>query len=137
MAALPLRKSTPAPRPAGVVSPLSDQDLIRAILDGNDRAAEVLYDRLRPVVDHTLRRVLHGRPADFEDLVQATFERIIKELVQHRFGGRSKLTTWAAAIAGHVAMDALRRKFREERVLARVMPLSAAGSAIVSQAAER
>jgi RNA polymerase sigma factor (sigma-70 family) len=137
MAVAPLRKPAPIAEPADVVSPPSDQRLIAAILDGDERAAEVLYDRLRPVIDHALRRVLHGRPADFEDLVQVTFERIIKGLAESRFDGKSRLTTWAAAIAGHVAMDALRRKFREERVFARDIPTAVASSASALQAAER
>jgi RNA polymerase sigma factor (sigma-70 family) len=137
MAVAPLRKPAPIAEPADVASPPSDQLLIAAILDGDERAAEVLYDRLRPVIDHALRRVLHGRPTDFEDLVQVTFERIITGLAESRFDGRSRLTTWAAAIAGHVAMDALRRRFREERVFTRVMPTAVTSSASAPQAAER
>jgi RNA polymerase sigma-70 factor (ECF subfamily) len=137
MAVAPLRKPAPLPERADIVSAPSDQRLIAAIRDGEEWAAEVLYDRLRPVIDHALRRVLHGRPADFEDLLQATFERIIKALAGARFDGRSRLTTWAAAIAGHVAMDALRHRFREERFLAQVAPVTLGGSANVPQSAER
>jgi RNA polymerase sigma-70 factor (ECF subfamily) len=92
-----------------------DAALVDAIVRGDARAAGVLYDRLRPVVDHALRRVLHNRPDDFDDLMQSTFERIVRSLAQDRFDGRSQLTTWAAAIAGHVAMDALRHRYRERR----------------------
>jgi len=59
---------------------------------------------------------LHGRYADFEDLVQTTFERVIRTLIEGRFEGRSRLSTWAGAIAAHVAMDSLRRRTRERRL---------------------
>lgn len=114
-----LRKPAPVAEPAKLPPALTDRQLIEGILEGDERVAAVLYDRVRPAVDHALRRVLYGRPPDFEDLVQITFERIIRGLALDRFDGRSSLTTWAAAIAGHVALDALRRRFREDRTLER------------------
>src|SRR5690606_16841928 len=54
----------------------SDERLVAAILAGNSRAAGTLYEELRPSIDGALRRVLHGRRTDFEDLVQITFERV-------------------------------------------------------------
>ncbi len=93
-----------------------DEALVRAILDGHGSSAGELYDGLRPSIEHALRRVLHGRYADFEDLVQTTFERVIRTLIEGRFEGRSRLSTWAGAIAAHVAMDSLRRRTRERRL---------------------
>jgi RNA polymerase sigma-70 factor (ECF subfamily) len=79
-------------------------------------AARCLVDRLEPIVERTLYRVLQKRTADFEDLVQATFERIIRTLVERRFGARCSLTTWASAIATHVGIDSLRSRIRERRL---------------------
>jgi RNA polymerase sigma factor (sigma-70 family) len=114
-----------------------DQRLIAAIMRGDRRAAGTLYDALRPIIDHTLRRVLHGRPSDFEDLVQTTFERIVRSIGEDRYEGRSRLTTWAAAIAGHVAMDAVRRKLREARFYTDTSPESDAVEAVRCWAEER
>lgn len=72
-----------------------------------------LYHRVGPAIDQSLRRVLRHRHRDFDDLVQATFERILRGLIESRFQGRSSLRTWAGAIAGHVALDALRASMRE------------------------
>lgn len=77
--------------------------------------AGALYEHLRPSIDRALRRVLHGRHRDFDDLMQITFERILRGVVEDRFEGRSSLRTWASAIAAHVALDALRSSGREER----------------------
>lgn len=93
-----------------------DRELVRAVLAGDAGVAGTLYDHLRPTIEHALRRVLHGRSRDFEDLVQTTFERVIRSLSEGRFEGRSRLTTWAGAIGAHVAMDALRRNTRERRL---------------------
>ncbi len=91
-----------------------DRALINALLQGDRRAAAVLYDHVRPAIDQALRRVLRHRSRDFEDLTQTTFERMLRALAEDRFEGRSALKTWAAAIAGHVALDALRSVVREE-----------------------
>ena len=90
-----------------------DSELLTALLQGDRLAASVLYDRVRPAIDATLRRILHHRGPDFEDHAQSTFERILRALAQGRFEGRSSLKTWASAIATHVALDALRRAQRE------------------------
>lgn len=93
----------------------TDEELLRAVRGGDRRVAGALYEHLRPSIDRALRRVLHGRHRDFDDLMQITFERILRGVVEDRFEGRSSLRTWASAIAAHVALDALRSSGREER----------------------
>jgi RNA polymerase sigma-70 factor, ECF subfamily len=102
------RSLIPSPQEA-----VSDTALVEGLLAGDRRLAGVLYDHLRAPIDGALRRILHQRGPDFEDLVQATFERILRNLADERFEGRSSLKTWACAIASHVALDAIRRKQRE------------------------
>jgi len=94
---------------------LSDEELLDAIRCGDGASAALFYDRLYPVIDHALRRVLRRRIPEFDDLVQVTFERVVRAIIDDRFLGQSALTTWAAAIAGHVAIDFLRRAVRERR----------------------
>lgn len=101
---------------------LTDQELLDAIRHGDSSSAARFYDRLYPVIDHSLRRVLRRRIPEFDDLVQVTFERIIRAIIDDRFAGQSALTTWAAAIAGHVAIDFLRRSVRERRVFEELEP---------------
>ena len=107
------------------VRAFSDEELLAGIRQGDGSVAAQFYDRLYPVIDHALRRVLRYRIAEFDDLVQVTFERIVRAIIEDRFAGRSALTTWAAAIAGHVAIDFLRRSVRQRRVfeeLQRTLP---------------
>lgn len=97
----------------------SDEELIQGVLAGNGAIAAELYDRLWVVVDRTLVRLFGRRESDHEDLVQATFEQIIRTLMERRFAGACKLTTWASTIASHVGMNALRARRSERRVVDR------------------
>jgi len=92
---------------------------------GDSSVARLLYARLYPAIDSALRRVLRHRGFDTEDLVQTTFERVIRAIAADRFSGKSALTTWAAAIAGHVAIDHLRRLQFERRLFHDVSPAEA------------
>lgn len=112
MAALPTPDRS-APRATTPPDEWDEDALLERLLAGDRAAAGALYDTLRPPIDRTLRRVLHHRGPDFEDHVQATFERILRGLAEDRFARRSSLKTWACAIASHVALDALRRIQRE------------------------
>lgn len=121
-------RSTPFLRPRPDPEP-TDLELLAAIRRGDGTAAQLLYDRLQPAIEHTIRRVLRQRSEQNDDLIQICFERILRAIVEDKFGGLSTLTTWASAIAGHVAVDALRRSMRERRLF------SSATAAEVSPAA--
>ncbi|HEU5074908.1 MAG TPA: sigma factor, partial [Polyangiaceae bacterium] len=86
----------------------ADQRLVQAIRRGDPVAAAPLYAFLRPDIERTLYRVLRHRPAEFEDLRQVTYERVIRTIAAGNFEGRSQLKTWASAIAANVATDYLR-----------------------------
>jgi RNA polymerase sigma factor (sigma-70 family) len=108
----------------------NETDLIRAIQRGDAGSAARLYHRVRPSIERALRRTLRGGSDDFEDLVQVTFERLLRTVVERKFQGRSQLGTWASSIAVHVAIDAIRRRIREQRVFAE----AASESSFVSDA---
>jgi RNA polymerase sigma-70 factor (ECF subfamily) len=97
----------------------SDEELIEGVLAGNGAVAAELYDKLWPIVDRTLVRLFGRREPDHEDLVQATFEQIIRTIMEQRFARACKLTTWASTIASHVGMNGLRSRRSERRVLDR------------------
>lgn len=94
----------------------SDERIVAGLVAGEEWAAEALYDRLHPVVDRTLRRVLQSN-ADHDDQVQVVFERVIRTLVERKFAGACSLTTWASAIASNVAVDTVRARVRERAVV--------------------
>ncbi len=109
------RRSEPTARgmrPLGT----SDRHLVAAIVRGDSEAAAPLYSLLRPGIESALTRVLRDRPAEFDDLIQITFERVIRSIAEGGFEGRSQLKTWASAIAAHVAVDYLRRRSFERKL---------------------
>jgi len=114
----PTLGSTPAaipdrrPHTGGV----TDQRLVQAIRQGDSAAAAPLYALLRPGIERSLYRVLRHRPAEFEDLLQVTYERVIRTVAAGNFEGKSQLKTWASAIAANVATDYLRRRHCEKQI---------------------
>lgn len=80
-------------------------------------AASTRTEDLQRTIEQTLYRVLRRRPSEFEDLAQITYERVIRTVGEGRFEGRAQLATWAGAIAARVAVEWLRRRTREQRLL--------------------
>jgi DNA-directed RNA polymerase specialized sigma24 family protein len=87
-----------------------DEALVTAVARGDSRASSGLYDRLADVVDDTLFRVFGRREPDHDDLVQATFERIVAALSRHAFARACNLSSLACRIATRVGLDALRAR---------------------------
>ncbi|MGC4068779.1 MAG: RNA polymerase sigma factor [Polyangiaceae bacterium] len=96
--------------------PPSDGAILLGLQNRETWAAEALFKRLESVVERSLYRVLQQRGTDFEDLVQVTFERIVRTLFERRFEAQCSLSTWASAIATNVAIDSVRARIRERRV---------------------
>lgn len=90
--------------------------MVQAIRQGDSVAAAPLYALLRPGIERSLYRVLRHRPPEFEDLLQVTYERVLRTVAAGNFEGKSQLKTWASAIAANVANDYLRRSHYEKRI---------------------
>ena len=104
---------TPPRTPLRVVDDTEDDaSLIEAVAAGNANRAVVLYDRLRPVVSRTIRR-LAPRSLEHEDLVQQAFMELVISL-RGRPQVRS-LDAWASTIAARTVYQRLRRSKLEER----------------------
>jgi RNA polymerase sigma-70 factor (ECF subfamily) len=114
-----LRPVPPAAAGAPKAPRTSDAELIEAVVRGDGAVAGELYDRLFHSVDQTLYRILGRRESDHEDLVQSSFEQIVKTLATRRFAGACSLKTWAASVATHVGLNALRSRRRERGVFDR------------------
>jgi RNA polymerase sigma-70 factor (ECF subfamily) len=96
----------------------TDAEILRGIENGERWAADALYDTLYPAVARAIQRVLPDARTDYDDLVQTTFERVMVKLLDAR--GRAEvasLSAWASGVAAHVALDALRTRSRERRLI--------------------
>ena len=105
--------TTPSRTPLRVVEASEDDaSLIEAVASGTAARAVVLYDRLRPVVSRTIRK-LAPRSLEHEDLVQQAFMELVISL-RGRPQVRS-LDAWASTIAARTVYQRLRRSKVEER----------------------
>src|SRR5690349_19588315 len=95
--------------------PPTQAEIVAGVAGGQRWAHEALYDMLLPVVARTLQKILHDARSDYEDLVQTSFERIVRTLTKASAAQVVDLQAWAGSIASHVALDALRAKIRERR----------------------
>src|SRR4051812_105648 len=111
MKVLPAQESEPIP--------LSQDAILAGVAAGGRWGPAALYDQLYPVVARTLEKILRDSSGDYEDLVQVSFERIVRALIEERRPAVVNLSAWASSIAAHVALDALRRRARERRLFER------------------
>lgn len=95
---------------------LDEQALIDGLANRDPTLGSELCQRLMHVVDGTLFRVLGGREADHDDLVQVSFEQIVLSIYRGKFSRECSLATWASAITCNVALRAIRSR-RTERKL--------------------
>jgi RNA polymerase sigma-70 factor (ECF subfamily) len=100
-------------------SPLSQDAILAGVVGGERWAHAALYDQLYPVVTRTLEKILRDSAGDYEDLVQVSFERIVRTLISERRLAVVNLSAWASSIAAHVALDALRGRARDRRLFER------------------
>ena len=93
----------------------SQAEVLRGAVEGEPWAYAALYDALYPFVACALQKILQRTP-DYEDLVQASFELIVRTLRRPRREPIENLAAWASTIAARVALDALRARIRERRL---------------------
>ena len=93
-------------------------EVLRGAVKGEPWAYSALYDALYPIVARALQKILHQTP-DYEDLVQTSFELIVRTLQKPKGREIENLAAWSSAIATRVALDALRSRIRERRLFRR------------------
>lgn len=113
--------SGPAPSHAEIDE---DEALVRAIERGEGQRGRELYERLVKVIDVTLCRVVGPGAPEHDDLLQNVFEQVIRTIRSGRFQRRCSLSSWAAAIACRVGLNAIRSRRMERTILDRSLPPS-------------
>jgi RNA polymerase sigma-70 factor (ECF subfamily) len=99
-----------------IESPRPDLELVRAFARRDGTAAGELYSRFAPRI-YGLGMVMLGNPSQAEDLVQDTFVKVWRKADTYE-EARGSLDTWILLIARSLAIDLLRRRVLEARILA-------------------
>ena len=127
-------------RPA--TSAVDDSVLLAGLKARDSGLCATFYDRERPILERTLRRLLGQHDTDYED----TAQRALFELVDtiDRFRGECPFDAWISIIAARAAFRTIRRRRIERRLFADLEPEQAppstrshAGAVAARQAIER
>ena len=97
-------------------SPRTGSDLMRDFLRKDPRAAQEMYERFAPRV-FGLGLVMLGNPSHAEDLVQDTFVKVWRK-AESFDAKRGSLDTWVLLVARSLAIDLIRRRVLETRIMA-------------------
>jgi RNA polymerase sigma-70 factor (ECF subfamily) len=81
---------------------------------GDVSAAAAFHDRLRPVVDRTLCRLVGASDPDYDDLAQVALVDLT--LSVDRFRGECPLEAWASVVTARVVYRHIRRRKLERRL---------------------
>jgi RNA polymerase sigma-70 factor (ECF subfamily) len=92
----------------------SDQDLVRAALGGSEQAFRALVERYQRGVFSLVTRLLMNRQ-DAEDVAQEAFVKAFTRLDTYDPG--YKFSNWLFKIAHNTALDTLRKRAAEPRVV--------------------
>jgi RNA polymerase sigma-70 factor (ECF subfamily) len=86
-------------------------------LDSHDPAVSAaFYDRVRPIVDRTLSRLLGTRDQDYEDLAQVALFELVSTI--DKFRGECPLDAWLSIVSARVVYRHIRRRRLERRLFA-------------------
>lgn len=98
---------------------VADADIVAGMARREPWAARLLYERVRETIDRALFRLHKGRGAHHDDLFQAAFEHIVRVLTERPPLDLLSLPAWSNVLATRVALDWIRARAREERLLRR------------------
>jgi RNA polymerase sigma factor (sigma-70 family) len=92
-------------------SVIQDEALITLLLNGNEQAYRIFYEKYRPFLFRTILPIAKT-PEDTEEVLQDVFLQIFRSLPDYQQQG---LKTWMARIAVNKSIDFTRKKQRRPK----------------------
>ncbi len=92
-----------------------DAELVRQMQAGDEQAFAIFYDRFAPGLFSMIYAILHDQK-ESEDVLQEAFVQMWKRTATYD-ATRSSLFTWAVMISRHKAIDRLRSRQRQSRLV--------------------
>ena len=113
-------QAAPLPPPRAPMPSLDDSELLAALRRGDASAATSLHDRVRPLVDRTVRRLLGPGDPDREDVAQQAMIELVYTIDRYR--GDCSLDSWTCTLTAHVIYKHIRRRKTERRLFGAFEP---------------
>lgn len=88
---------------------ISDKELIRRYVDGNEAALEVLIDRYKERIYTYIMMLVRDRQMA-DDIFQDTFIKVINSLKRGAYNEEGKFMPWVSRIAHNLVVDNYRRE---------------------------
>lgn len=95
-------------------SALDDSTLLAGLKARDASLSSAFYDRVRPIVDRTLRRLLGNRDSDYEDVAQRALFELVDTI--DRFRGECPLDAWISIVTARTTFRVIRRRKLERRL---------------------
>ena len=94
---------------------LTDEQLVRAYVDGNNAAFDTLLRRHQSKLFSYILRIVKNRDIA-DDIFQETFVKIIMTLKQGRYAESGKFGAWLTRIAHNLIIDHFRQEISENSI---------------------
>lgn len=95
-----------------IVAEKSDAALVELVLNGDETAFEILFDRYKRLVAAIAGRYFQ-RPEQIEEIIQISFAKVYFELKNFRGNHNFSFAGWLAKITTNACLDALRAQKRK------------------------
>lgn len=90
-------------------SSISDEELVKAVLQGDEAAFSLIFERYRKLSVHLVGRFFRQRD-EIEDIVQQSFTKIYFSLKNFRGGHEKSFSAWLSRLTVNVCYDELRKR---------------------------
>ena len=96
---------------ANIAEPITDAELVQAVLAGDEAAFNQIFERYRRLVVHLVSRFFNQREM-IEELAQQSFTKVYFSLKDFRGAEDKEFSAWLSRLTVNVCYDELRRRQR-------------------------